>query len=64
MWHDRVDFDRTHPLPDRPLHAQQTDAILILHQLADRANAAVAEMVNVIDFAATVFERDQHFKDR
>jgi len=42
----------THALLDRALHAQQADAILVLHQLADRAHAAVAEVVDVVDLAA------------
>src|SRR5690606_8292209 len=35
----------------RPLHADQTDAELILEELADGADAAVAEMVDVVDVA-------------
>ncbi len=57
--HDRVDLDRAHALLDRALHAQQADAILVLHQLADRADAAVAEMVDVVDLAAAVAQVDQ-----
>ena len=37
-----------HPVAHRPLHADQADAELVLQQLADRAHAAVAEMVDVI----------------
>ena len=48
-----------HALLDRALHAQQADAILVLHQLADRADAAVAEMVDVVDLAAAVAQVDQ-----
>jgi hypothetical protein len=53
--HDGVDLDRAHALADRPLHAQQSDAILVFHQLADRADPAVAEMIDVVDLAAAVF---------
>ena len=61
--HHRVDLDRAHALADRALHAQQADAVLVLHQLADRAHAAVAEMVDVVDLAAAVLELDQHLED-
>src|SRR5262245_3694309 len=57
--HDRVDIDRAHALLDRALHAQQAHAVLILHQLADRAHPAVAEMVDVVDLALAVAEADQ-----
>jgi len=57
--HDRVDLDRAHALLDRALHAQQADAILVLHQLADPNGRAVAEMVDVVDLAATVAQVDQ-----
>ena len=57
--HDRVDIDRRHALLDRPLHAQQADAVLVLHQLADRAHAAVAEIVDVVDLALAVAQLDQ-----
>ena len=58
--HQRVDFLRhAHALFDRALHANETDAILILHQLADRADAAVAEVVDVVDRAAAVLQLDE-----
>ena len=57
--HDRVDLDRGHALLDRALHAQQADAVLVLHQLADRAHAAVAEIVDVVDLALAVAQFDQ-----
>ena len=57
--HDRVDIDGAHALADRPLHAQQADAVLVLHQLADGTNAAVAEIVDVVDLAAAVLQLDQ-----
>ena len=62
--HDRVDLDRGHALLDRALHAQQADAILVLHQFADRAHAAVAEMVDVVDVAAPVAQIHQRLDDR
>ena len=62
--HRRVDLDRAHPLADRALHAQQADAELVLHQLADRAHATIAEMIDVVDLAAAVLDLDQHPDDR
>ena len=62
--HHGVDLDRAHALADRPLHAQETDAVLVFHQLADRAHPAVAEMVDVVDVAAPVLEIDEHVEDR
>ena len=61
--HDRVDIDRGHALLDGALHAQQAEAILIFHQFADRTNAAVAEMIDVVDFAATIAQPDQGLHD-
>ena len=52
-----------HALLDRALHAQQADAILVLHQFADRAHAAVAEMVDVVDLAAAVAQVDERLDD-
>ena len=57
--HHRVDIDRAHALADRPLHAQQADAVLVLHQLADRTDAPVAEIVDVVDLAAAVLQLAQ-----
>jgi hypothetical protein len=57
--HHRVDLDRGHALLDRALHAQQADAVLVLHQLADRAHAAVAEVVDVVDVALAVAQVHQ-----
>ena len=61
--HHGVDFHRRHALANRPLHAQQPDPVLIFHQFADRADAAVAEMIDVVDFAAAVLEADQRAQD-
>jgi hypothetical protein len=58
--HQRVDLLRdAHALLDRASHAHQADAILILHQLADGAYAAVAEMIDVVHRTAPVLELDQ-----
>ena len=54
--HHGVDIDAAHPLPDGALHAQQAEAILVLHQLADGTHTAVAEVVDVVDLAAAVLQ--------
>ena len=43
-----------HTLLDRTLHSEKADAVLVLHQFADRPDAPVAEVINVIDIAATI----------
>jgi hypothetical protein len=48
-----------HALLHRALHAQQADAILVFQQLADRADTAVAEIVDIVDFALAVLEVHQ-----
>jgi hypothetical protein len=58
MRHHRVDLDRAHALADRPLHPQQADTVLIFHQLADRPDPAIAEVIDIVDLAATVLEVD------
>ena len=47
--HRRLHFlmDR-HLLLDRALHALEADAELVFQQLADRAHAAVAEVIDVV----------------
>ena len=63
--HHRVDVDRAHALADGALHAQQADAILVLHQLADGTNAPIAEVVDVVDRAAAILQlaQDLHRAD-
>src|SRR5690606_26677330 len=48
-----------HALLDGALHADQTDAVLVLHQLAHGAHATVAQVVDVVGGPATVLELDQ-----
>src|SRR3954471_185386 len=45
---DGLDVLRGHPLADDTLHPCQTQADLVLDQLADRAEATVAEVVDVV----------------
>src|SRR5439155_12019189 len=46
-----------------PLHAEQADAELALDELADRANAAVAEVVDVVWRALAVVQLDDPADD-
>ena len=64
--HQGFDVLQAHPLFDRALHPHQSDAELVLDQLADRAHAAVTEMVDIVDLAVAALEVDQvahHFED-
>src|SRR3954469_11928184 len=49
---DRLDVLRGHALADDALHAGQTGADLVLDELADRTDAAVAEVVDVVHVEA------------
>src|SRR5699024_1957837 len=51
---DRLDVLRRHALADDALHARETGANLVLDELADGADAPVAEVVDVIDVEADV----------
>ena len=53
-----------HPLLDRAFHAQQPNAILVLEQLAHRADTPVAEIVDVVDLALAVLQVDERLDDR
>ena len=53
-----------HLFLDRAFHAHQTDAELVLEQFADRANAAIAEMIDVIDLADVLAQLQQVADDR
>ncbi len=69
--HDRLRVDQVvrhggrhflvdrHLFLDRALHADQADAELVLHQLADRANAAVAEVIDVVHAANALAQLQQ-----
>ena len=61
--HDCVYIDRAHTLFDRTLHTHQTDAVIVFHQLTDRTNAAVAEVVDIVDFAFAVFQIEDDLRD-
>jgi hypothetical protein len=48
-----------HLFLDRPFHADQADAELVLQQLADRAHAAVAQVIDVVDRADVLAQLQQ-----
>ncbi len=48
-----------HLFLDGALHTDETDAELVLHQLTDGANAAVAKVIDVIDRADALAELEQ-----
>ena len=49
---DRLDVLGRHPLLDHALHAREADPDLVLDQLADAAETAVAEVVDVVGVVA------------
>ena len=53
---DAVHVLGRHPLPHHSLHTGQTDAVLILEQLAYGADPPVAQMINVVRSADLLFE--------
>src|SRR5690606_5133416 len=58
--HQRVDLLRdAHALLDCARHAHQTDPVLVLHQLANRAHAPIAEVIDVVDRTLAVLEVNQ-----
>ena len=57
--HEVLGLGLGQPFPHRALDAHQAGAELVLREFADRAHAAVAEMVDVVDFALAVAQIDQ-----
>ena len=55
---DRVDVLRRHALPHDALHAVEADAERLLDQLADRAQAAVAEVLVLVELAPDRLARE------
>src|SRR5256712_7296271 len=45
-----------HPFPDAPLHADQSQAELVLQQLADGPDPAVAEVVDIVHLSLARLE--------
>ena len=58
--HERGDFLDAHALLDGALHAHQTDAVLVLHQFAHQAHAAIAQMVDIVGRTVAVLQLHQH----
>ncbi len=52
---------QAHALADGPLHAHQTNTILVFKKFTHRAHSAIAKVIDVIHFALTVFQLDQSF---
>ena len=48
-----------HLFLDGPFHAHQSDAELVLHQLANRADAAVAEVIDIVHRADVLAQLEQ-----
>ena len=62
---DRLDVLGGHALTHDALHAAEADADLVLDQLADRADAAVGEVVLVVEaVAGLLLDEVQHVADR
>ena len=61
--HGVGDIRRPHPLAHGALHAHQAHAVLVFQKLADRAHAAVAQVVDVVDLAARIAQLQQHAND-
>ncbi len=57
-----VDVLHAHALLHGALHADETDAVLVLDQLADRTHTAVAEVVDVVDRVALSVRRVAELK--
>ena len=53
-----------HPLFDDLLHTSQADAALVLDQFADRADASIAQVVDIVDERILIadFEADEVFE--
>ena len=63
VWQQVFALGLTQALLDRALDAHKTGAELIFRELAHRPDAAIAEMVDVVDLAATIAQFDQNLDD-
>ncbi len=57
-------IDAAHAFLDGALHTQEADAILVFQQFANGTDPAVAEVVDIIDFALAVLEVDEGLDHR
>ena len=60
MRHDGVDIDRAHAFADRPLHTQQADPVLVFHKLANRADAPVTQVIDIVDLATPILQLNEN----
>ncbi len=58
-----VQGDDAHAFLGYPLQAEQTDAELVLDEFADGADAAVAQMVDIVGMVVAVIDRDDLLDD-
>ena len=58
MGHGRFQLHRAHALFNGAFHAQQTQTVLVFNQLAHGSHAPVAQVINIIHFAAAIFQID------
>ncbi|KAF5050873.1 hypothetical protein DSECCO2_425020 [anaerobic digester metagenome] len=59
MGHERSDFLKAHALLDGALHANEADAVLVLDQFANRADAAVPEVIDVVGRTVGILQLDE-----
>ena len=64
MGHEIFSFRLTETLFDSAFHAYKTRPELILSQFPDAAHAAVTQVIDIVDLAATVTQVDQNPDDR
>jgi hypothetical protein len=63
MRHQVIRFGLAEAFFDRALNANQAGTELIFGQLTDAANTTVAEVIDIINLAATITELDQNLDD-
>ena len=59
--HQGIHLLETHPLLDRPLHANQTDSVLVFQKFANRAHTPISQMVDVVHHPLACPARSQEF---
>ena len=59
MGHHGINFLHAHAFLDRPLHTNQTDAVLILQEFAHSSDPPVAQMINIIHSSLGILEFHQ-----
>ena len=64
MRHIGVDLNRGHALLDRALHTKEANTHLVFHQLTHGANTTVAEVIDIVNLALTIFELMEVFHNR